>query len=181
MPRSVPALYLLVTVGVYMSMYFCNVWPRKTWAPIMLGSIIEGVGIGVLAWAIWSRHLASVFGMMALTGAGTGLRFMPGRATQTNFQDLYLHQPTGSLHAIGFFPNNIATIVSLMAVALPFGGTLALTVMSTVFNNTSGIGTTSPLHDLDTLKQLPAAVMAEVVNNARVSSRVDESIPIIRS
>jgi hypothetical protein len=45
----------------------------------MLGSIIEAVGIGVLTWAIWADHLPAIFGMMALAGAGTGLRFMPGK------------------------------------------------------------------------------------------------------
>lgn len=74
----------------------------------------------------------------------------------------------GSLHGVGFFPNNIATVVSLMAVALPFGGTLALTIMSTVFNNTSGIGSSSPLRDLSTLQQLPPAILEEIVNKARV-------------
>jgi len=65
-------------VGVYLSMYFCNAWPRKTWFPLMIGSVIEAVGIGVLCYALWSDHLPTIFGMMALTGAGTGLRFMPG-------------------------------------------------------------------------------------------------------
>ena len=60
-------------------MYFCNVTPRKTWVPLMLGSVIEAVGVGVLSWALYSEQTATIFGMMALTGAGTGLRFMPGK------------------------------------------------------------------------------------------------------
>ncbi len=56
-----------------------------------------------------------------------------------------------------------------MAVALPFGGTLALTVMSTVFNNTSGIATTSPLRDVSALQSLPPDVLARVVENAKVT------------
>lgn len=60
--------------------------------------------------------------MMALTGAGTGLRFMPG-----------------SLHGIGFFPNNISSVISMMSFAIPFGGTMAMTIMGTVFNNKGSI------------------------------------------
>jgi hypothetical protein len=142
-----------------MSMYFCNSWPRKTWFPLMLGSIVEAVGIGVLCFALWSDHVATVYGMMALTGAGTGLRFMPGmrQLTLLSFElGSVLTRRVGSLHGVGFFPNHIATVVSLMAVALPFGGTLALTIMTTVFNNTSGIKNSAELQDVS-------------VENARVS------------
>lgn len=41
----------------------------------------------------------------------------------------------GTLHAVGFFPENIASIVSLMGIAMPFGGAVALTIMTTVYNN----------------------------------------------
>lgn len=102
-------------------MLLCNTWPRQTFPPLLLGSVLEAVGLGVLAWALHSESKGVIFGMMAMTGAGTGLRILPG-----------------SLHAIGFFPDHVATVVSLMAVASPFGGTLAMTIMSAVFNNTSG-------------------------------------------
>ncbi|CAK7211588.1 hypothetical protein SEUCBS140593_001222 [Sporothrix eucalyptigena] len=138
-------------VGVYLSMYFLNVWPRNTFVPLMLGSAVEATGVGILAWALWSGHLPAIFGMMALTGAGTGLRLMPA-----------------SLHAVGFFPQHVATVVSLMAVALPLGGTLALTVMSAVFNNTSGIASSSPLRSVKTLEQLPPEDLADVVLRAKV-------------
>ncbi|KAL1894514.1 hypothetical protein Sste5346_005749 [Sporothrix stenoceras] len=138
-------------VGVYLSMYFLNGWPRNTFVPLMLGSIVEAVGVGVLAWALYSGHLPAIFGMMALTGAGTGLRLMPA-----------------SLHAVGFFPQHVATVVSLMAVALPLGGTLALTVMAAVFNNTSGIASSSPLRSVDTLDQLPPEALADVVHRAKM-------------
>ncbi|KAK7752343.1 hypothetical protein SLS62_005679 [Diatrype stigma] len=108
-------------VGVYLSMLLCNTWPRQTFMPLLLGSVLEAVGLGLLAWALHAENKNVIFGMMAMTGAGTGLRILPG-----------------SLHAIGFFPDHVATVVSLMAVASPFGGTLALTIMSAVFNNTSG-------------------------------------------
>ncbi|KAJ9132255.1 MFS general substrate transporter [Pleurostoma richardsiae] len=138
-------------VGAYASMYMCNVFPRKTWIPIMLGSLVEAAGIGALAWAIYSEKTSVLYGMMALTGAGTGLRFMPG-----------------SLHAIGIFPDHIATVVSLMSLALPFGGTVALTVMATVFNNTSGISNNSPLRDFDTLKTLPKDMLDYYVHKAKM-------------
>lgn len=66
-------------VGVYMSTFMCNSWPRKTFPPIFIGSVIEMVGIALLAWAIYTEHNPTVYGMMALTGVGTGLRVMPGR------------------------------------------------------------------------------------------------------
>jgi hypothetical protein len=59
--------------------------------------------------------------MMAVTGAGTGLRFMPG-----------------TLHGIGFFPGDIAAVIAMTSFAVPFGGTLAMTLMSSVFFNKVG-------------------------------------------
>ncbi|ROV94334.1 hypothetical protein VMCG_08659 [Cytospora schulzeri] len=104
--------------GVYAAMVFCNVWPRNTFLPLFLGSTIEAVGIGLLAWAMYTGKTGTIYGMIAFSGVGTGLRFMPG-----------------TLHAVGFFPKSIATIVSLMGIALPFGGALSLTIMTTVYNN----------------------------------------------
>ncbi|CCF33932.1 major facilitator superfamily transporter [Colletotrichum higginsianum] len=138
-------------VGVYMSTFMCNSWPRKTFPPIFIGSVIEMVGIALLAWAIYTEHNPTVYGMMALTGVGTGLRVMPG-----------------TLHGIGFFPKSIAAVVSLMSVAYPFGGTFGLTVMTTVFNNVSGIGNNSPLRDFTTLKNLPAATQQQVTHEAKM-------------
>ncbi|KUI70654.1 putative MFS-type transporter YusP [Cytospora mali] len=104
--------------GVYAAMVFCNIWPRNTFLPLFLGSTIEAVGIGLLAWAMYTGKTGTIYGMIAFSGVGTGLRFMPG-----------------TLHAVGFFPKSIATIVSLMGIALPFGGALSLTIMTTVYNN----------------------------------------------
>ncbi|KAI2625255.1 MFS general substrate transporter [Hypomontagnella submonticulosa] len=116
-----------LAVGVNLSMFFCNGWPRQTFLPLFLGSLIEAVGIGMLAWALYFEHTPTIYGMMALTGAGTGMRFMPG-----------------NLHAVGFFRGHIATVISITSVTTTFGGTLALTIMSTVFNNISGISRGSP-------------------------------------
>lgn len=70
---------------------------------------------------LFEPHTNVLKGMMALSGAGTGMRFMPG-----------------SLHGIGFFPNNIASVIALTSFAVPFGGTIAMTIMDTVFNNKAG-------------------------------------------
>lgn len=56
--------------------------------------------------------------MMAVAGAGTGMRFMPA-----------------TLHVAGIWPDRIAPAMSIMRFSLPFGGTLALTIMGSVFNN----------------------------------------------
>ncbi|KAI1492989.1 hypothetical protein F5X96DRAFT_294130, partial [Biscogniauxia mediterranea] len=104
--------------GVYISMFLCNTWPRQTSHPLFLGSIVEAVGVGLMAWALYLEHTPTIFGMIALTGVGTGLRFMPC-----------------TLHAIGFFPQDISSVVAIMGVAYTFGGTMGLTDMTTVFNN----------------------------------------------
>jgi hypothetical protein len=74
--------------------------------------------MGMLALAVSTRKVPLINGMMALSGAGTGLRLMPA-----------------PLHAAGVFPDKIAPAMSVMRFALPFGGTLALTIMGSVFNN----------------------------------------------
>ncbi|KAK1639681.1 major facilitator superfamily transporter [Colletotrichum phormii] len=140
-----------LAVGVYASAFMCNGWPRKTFPPIFLGSILEMLGIGLLAWALWTEHLPTVYGMMALTGVGTGLRIMPV-----------------PLHGVGYFPKKIAAVISLMAVAYPFGGTLGLTIMTTVFNNASGISEDSPLRDFEALSRLPAATQQQVTHDAKM-------------
>ncbi|KAI1639395.1 major facilitator superfamily domain-containing protein [Biscogniauxia mediterranea] len=88
------------------------------YTPGLGGSIVEAVGVGLMAWALYLEHTPTIFGVIALTGVGTGLRFMPC-----------------TLHAIGFFPRDISSVVAIMGVAYTFGGTMGLTVMTTVFNN----------------------------------------------
>ncbi|KAJ2893602.1 hypothetical protein MKZ38_008425 [Zalerion maritima] len=134
-------------VGVFLSMFMCNVYPRKTFYPIAFGSIIELVGLALLTVGLHFRREPLIFGMMALAGAGSGVRFMPG-----------------TLHALGFFGDNIATVVSLMALAMPFGGTLGLTIMTTVFNNKSGAGAYNELQDFGALEDLPDEVKDEATN-----------------
>ncbi len=108
----------LLTVGAYLAMFCCNVWPRKTWPPLALGTLIEPLGLTILAIAIHQGHLPVVYGMLGLTGVGTGIRFMPG-----------------TLHGVAYFPSQIASIVSLMSLAVNLGGTISMTVMLNIFNN----------------------------------------------
>lgn len=56
-----------------------------------------------------------------------------------------------------------------MAVAIPFGGTVAMTIMSSVFNNISGISESSPLRDFKMISTLPEATKITVKSNAKVT------------
>ena len=129
-----------------------------TWPNIFIGTFVEAVGIGLLAWAMHTEKSPTVFGMMALVGVGTGLRFM-----------------AAPLHGVGRFRNHRAAVIGLMAVAIPLGGTIGLTVMSTVFNNASG-------HDVDTdfshIRQETPDMQAEPKEKAKVSSYVVEARPL---
>jgi hypothetical protein len=102
-------------------MFFINVWPRQTIPVLFLGTISAGVGIAVIPWACQTEYLNLIYGMMALTGYGVGLNMNPG-----------------ILHGLAYFPGMTAPISCLASFAFPFGGTITLTIMSTVFNNKSG-------------------------------------------
>ncbi|KAK2608351.1 hypothetical protein N8I77_006969 [Diaporthe amygdali] len=116
-------LYYLpgLAVGAYMAQYATNTWPRETFPPLFLGSITSAVGITVLAWATHVGETSTILGMMALTGHGVGMRMSPS-----------------ALHGLAFFPDMTVQITCLVSLAVPLGGTVALTMMSTVFNNKSG-------------------------------------------
>jgi hypothetical protein len=115
-----------IGVGVYLAMVMCNFYPRATFPALFFGSIVEATGMSVLTWALYNGNVATIFGMMGLTGCGTGMRFMPG-----------------SLHGIGFFPNNLASVMAMAGFAIPFGGTISMTIMDTVFNNKAGVPASS--------------------------------------
>lgn len=122
-PASKAGVQLLYYVpglgaGVYAAIFLCNVWPRQTFWPLSVGTIIETVGIAVLTYAVSARHATLVNVMMVVAGAGTGMRFMPS-----------------NLHLAGMFSDQIASVYSILRFALPFGGTLALTIMGSVFQN----------------------------------------------
>jgi MFS family permease len=107
-----------IGVGVYSAIFVCNVYPRQTFPPLAIGTVIETVGIAVLAYAVKTRNATLVNVMMGVSGAGTGLRFMPS-----------------NLHLAGMFRDQIAAVYSVLRFAMPFGGTLALTIMGSVFQN----------------------------------------------
>jgi MFS family permease len=67
-----------LAVGAYAAMFACNVFPLKTWYPLALGSVIEPIGVTLLGLAVSKGNLPWVYGMLGLTGVGTGIRFMPG-------------------------------------------------------------------------------------------------------
>ncbi|ERT02478.1 uncharacterized protein SPSK_05032 [Sporothrix schenckii 1099-18] len=119
-------LYFLpgLGVGAYSAMFASNVWPRQTIYPLLLGAITSAVGITVLAYAVHAQQSSLVYGMMALSGHGVGLRMNPG-----------------SLHGLAYFPKATAAITCIVSFAMPFGGTVTLTLMSTVFNNKGGAST----------------------------------------
>ena len=99
-------------------MFACNVYPRKTFHPLALGTLLEPLGLTILAVALRSGHINLIFGMLALTGVGTGIRFMPA-----------------TLHGVGYYPGQIASIVSLILLSSSLGGTFATTIMLNIFNN----------------------------------------------
>lgn len=107
-----------IGVGVYTAMFICNVFPRQTFLPLCSGTIIETAGIATLAYAVKARNATLVNVMMAIAGVGTGMRFMPS-----------------NLHLAGMFRDRLAAVYSLLRFSLPFGGTLALTIMGSVFQN----------------------------------------------
>lgn len=107
-----------IGVGVYTAIMMCNVYPRQTIWPLLLGTIVETGSIGALAWAISAREKTTVNILMGVAGFGTGIRFMPE-----------------NLHLTGMYRDRIAVILALLSFAGPFGGTIALTVMGSVFQN----------------------------------------------
>ncbi|KAF7537544.1 hypothetical protein G7Z17_g12829 [Cylindrodendrum hubeiense] len=148
---GVQLLYFLpgLATGVYICSFMCNKWPRMTFPSVFMGTIVEAVGVGLLGWAIYAERLGPIYGMMALVGCGTGLRFM-----------------ASPLHGIGIFKNIRASVIALMAVAIPFGGTLGLTIMSTVFNNTSGLDSNES--DFSQIQSQPEDIREKSIHNAKM-------------
>lgn len=144
-------------VGVYAAMFLCNIWPRQTFYTLMAGSIIEGLGLALLTWAVSVRKRAAVNGMLAVSGAGTGLRFMPV-----------------VLHAAGIWPDRIPAMQSLLSFMIPLGETIGISMMGAVFTNkfnqglrklSDGSPTDGP-PNLDILDSLPPAIKEKVQNTA---------------
>jgi hypothetical protein len=141
-------------VGVYVAMYLCNVRPAQTFFPLFVGSIVEGVGLAVLTYAVSIRHgtLVSVF--LAISGAGTGMRFMPV-----------------VLHAAGIWSTRVPAMQSLLSFMLPLGETIGISMMGAVFTNklshsTSAIPGFSGAGNLATLDGLSGPIKNAVQNAA---------------
>lgn len=64
--------------GVYLAMRMCNYYPRHTFAPLLSGSILEAVAVGIVPWALYKENMPTISGLLVLAGAGAGLRSMPG-------------------------------------------------------------------------------------------------------
>lgn len=148
--------------GVYTAMFLCNKWPRQTFFPLLWGSIVEGVGLALLTYSVSIRHQTMVKVFLAISGAGTGLRFMPV-----------------VLHAAGIWSTRIPSMQSLLSFMLPLGQTIGIAMMGSVFSNkldmylshihdpASGVSLpTSGPPSLDLLNNLPPAAKAEVRNAA---------------
>jgi hypothetical protein len=105
-------------VGALMAMRACNVWPMQTFWPLLLGSLLEPLGITLAAVAINNGRLPLLYGMLAFVGVGSGVRQMPG-----------------TLHGVGYFPEHISTIVSLIALSQSLGSAVATTLMLNIFNS----------------------------------------------
>lgn len=149
-------------VGVYSAMFLCRVWPRQTFSPLVIGSIVEGVGLALLTYSISVRNQTLVKVFLAVAGAGTGLRFMPV-----------------VLHAAGVWSTRIPSMQSLLSFMLPLGETIGISMMGSVFSNKlstglASIATRTPeLHlpssgppSLDVLNSLPATTKTEIQNTA---------------
>ncbi|KAL2105453.1 hypothetical protein VUR80DRAFT_8363 [Thermomyces stellatus] len=138
--------------GLLAALYLVNVWPRNTYTPLLLGAVLQSVSMGMLAWALYVERSPVIMGMMALVGVGSGFRLL-----------------CLTIHAIGMFPDHVATVVSLVAVANPLGGTLGHTMMSTVFNNVVNLGSTDDLtSDLESFRDLPAGVLSDITHRVKM-------------
>ncbi|CAG9949374.1 unnamed protein product [Clonostachys rosea f. rosea IK726] len=131
-----------IAVGILLCSMICSSWPRMTWPAIFLGTLVEAVGIGMMAYALYTESSPTIFGMMALVGAGGGLRMM-----------------ASPLHGVGIFRQSRAAVIGLLTFATPLGGTIGLTIMSTVFNNVSNLetdGDFSAIRNMDPIAQQAA-------------------------
>ncbi|ORX35086.1 major facilitator superfamily domain-containing protein [Kockovaella imperatae] len=107
-----------LAIGVYMAMFILNVWPRETFVSLSIGTLIEPIGMTLLAHALSTEIPAYIYCMIGLTGIGTGIRLMPG-----------------SLHAVGYYRSHIATMMSSIMLASSMGGALGLSIMDNIFNS----------------------------------------------
>jgi len=55
-------------------MFLCNYWPRQTFYPLFVGSVIEAGAFSGLAYATKARNPALVSVLFAIAGGGAGAR-----------------------------------------------------------------------------------------------------------
>lgn len=128
----------------------------------MWGSIVEGVGLALLTYSVSIRNQTMVKVFLAISGAGTGLRFMPV-----------------VLHAAGVWSTRIPSIQSLLSFMLPLGETIGISMIGSVFSNKldlylSAIASSNPElslpsngpPSLDQLNSLPIVARDDVRNAA---------------
>lgn len=135
--------------GILICSFLCNRWPRMSWPPLALGSLLEVISVGLFAYALYLEDTNTIFGMLVLVGVSIGIRFMGA-----------------PLHGIGFFPENRASIIALIAVSMPLGGTIGLTIMTTVFNNVSGL----QFHDInfERILSMPPEQREAILHNIKM-------------
>lgn len=140
-------------VGAYTAMFACNIWPKQTFFPLFVGSMLEPLGVGMLTWALAHGRISVVDGMLGFAGVGTGLRLMPGL-----------------LHAVGLRSRFKARSLAVMGFSLNFGGTIGIAIMGSVFNNKlSQYVSGAAVHinpqatsSIDSINALPPVIQAQV-------------------
>ncbi|KAJ5523769.1 hypothetical protein N7494_010419 [Penicillium frequentans] len=147
--RDIGLLFLInfsMGVSMFAVMYFMDLYfalvegNSSSKAGTSLLYFLPGLGVGdclaMFASNNWPRQTLPIlilaqtdviYGMMALVGFGIGSRMNPA-----------------SLHGLAYFPAMTAQISCLVSFALPFGGLVGLTIMSTVFTNNSGNDESNP-------------------------------------
>ncbi|EPE32231.1 MFS general substrate transporter [Glarea lozoyensis ATCC 20868] len=133
--------------------YLAILLTTQTFFPLLTGTLLEALGITVLATALQADNLKLIYGMLVLTGIGTGLRIMPG-----------------TLHGVGYFPTQISSIVSLMSLATSLGGVISTTLLLNIFNNTIS---SSDLNAISSAKTATSEAIAGLPSGIRDAFRDD--------
>lgn len=140
-------------VGSYTAIIFLTYWPRQTFPPLLIGTLIVPIGMTLLAHALSIESTGLIFGMLAFTGVGTAVRLMPV-----------------TLHGVAYYPTHIASIVSLLLLSNSIGGALGLTVMDNIFNvrmSRAGFSFSSNAASLSSIDQLDDATKIRLVDVAK--------------
>lgn len=154
-------LYFLpgLAAGVYLNSFMRSSILGMTFPCIFGALLFQIVGLSVLAYGMDQKNKPLIFGMLAVTGFGLGLRLT-----------------TVTLHGVAQFRQNRATVIGLLALMVPLGGTIGLTIMSTVFNNASGLGDVNLTEEATTSSAQSTQLRAEQIDDAKVCSLC--SLPI---